>query len=131
VLEKFVLRYLNEYVELKNPWGSMDVLCFRNTNDVYYYGTLIHDISLIFGLSAESIKILIQTWVKENHPLILLGDYFALPTNIVYAPYVPAQNPPIIIGVDPYEFNPRQSIMSRYAVKQVDNNFYGVIRIEG
>lgn len=108
----------------------MDVICFRGTNDVYYLETLIYDINLIFGISVEHIKNVIERWLKEFYPSALLDGYFKLPINVVYAPYVPMQRQPIIMGVDPYEFNPRKSIMSKYALKQVNNSFYGVIRIE-
>jgi len=46
-----------------------------------------------------------------------------LEAGYVYAPYVPM--------IDPSEFKPKRSLMSRYAQRVVNNSFYGIIEHDG
>jgi len=49
------------------------------------------------------------------------GTTFLEP-GYIYAPYIP-------MIVEPEEFRPRRSLVSRYATKTVNNNFYGTITL--
>lgn len=51
-----------------------------------------------------------------------------LDTGYVYAPYVPMQLTPLMYN--PYNAAPIKMIMTRYAKKLVNNNFYGHIRVD-
>lgn len=48
-------------------------------------------------------------------------------TGYVYAPYIPFQITPTIL--DPNDFTPRKGLMTRYAVKVVNNKYYGLVRV--
>lgn len=70
-----------------------------------------------------------------KHPLMpatkmLLGykGMSWLETGYVYAPYIPFYITPVI--VDPNDFTPRRGIMSRFARKMVNGNYYATLNIE-
>jgi hypothetical protein len=48
-------------------------------------------------------------------------------TGYVYAPYIPFQLTPVVMGPD--DFTPRKGIMTRYAKKVVNNKYYGMVRV--
>ncbi len=45
--------------------------------------------------------------------------------GLIFAPYIPMQLEPEIVG----DFNPRRAIASRYASRMVDNRYYGTIDV--
>jgi hypothetical protein len=45
--------------------------------------------------------------------------------GLIFAPYIPMQAEPVIVG----EFEPRRAIASRYASRMVDNRYYGTIDV--
>lgn len=45
--------------------------------------------------------------------------------GLIFAPYIPMQLEPEIVG----DFNPRRAIASRYASRMVDNRYYGAIDV--
>lgn len=50
-----------------------------------------------------------------------------LEVGYVYSPYIPILKEPHL--VDPNNYQPREGIMSRYATRVVNNNFYGNISV--
>jgi hypothetical protein len=69
---------------------------------------------------------LVKEWVHRFYPSADLTDYlnYGL-SGMVFAPYVPLQLTPTVIEQD--VFQPSQLLSSRYAQRQVNPNFYGVI----
>jgi len=55
------------------------------------------------------------------------GNSF-LESGYVYAPYVPLQMTPTVLGVD--DFTPRKGVMTRYAKKMVRPDMYGLVVIK-
>lgn len=51
------------------------------------------------------------------------GESF-LEAGYVYAPYIPN-----VITNSIFDFNPSENIISRYATKQINNNYYGLVVI--
>lgn len=96
MLDKLVQKFLTENVEVMNSWDG-DNICFIGSNEFYHFGMLTYDINLIFGISAEEIKNIIERWLKEFYPLVSLDNYFKISTNVIYAPHISAQYPFIII----------------------------------
>ena len=50
-----------------------------------------------------------------------------LETGYIWSPYIPVQTEPIIIENE--DFDPTDSILSRYATTTVNNRFYGHISV--
>ncbi|MDB4326255.1 hypothetical protein N9966_00420 [bacterium] len=59
----------------------------------------------------------------EDGNLLCYKTQTFLEAGYVYAPYVPM--------IDPSEFKPKRSLMSRYAQRVVNNSFYGIIEHDG
>ena len=51
-----------------------------------------------------------------------------LESGYVYAPYVPLQMTPTVLGVD--DFTPRKGVMTRYGKKMVRPDMYGLVVIK-
>lgn len=62
---------------------------------------------------------------KSARPGVTLEDYVP---GLEYSPYLPMTSSDA--KMDP-GFEPRKLIKSRYAIKQVNNKFYGVINVNG
>lgn len=128
-MKDYVLKYLTNCFVVDNPWSTIDIVCHINTIEICYFNNLVEELKCVFGLSSGLTKDIIFEWSKTEHPLINLEEYFKLKENYVWSPYVPMLEPPIIMGIDPInDFNPPQTLMSRYATTRVNENFYGIIR---
>lgn len=53
----------------------------------------------------------------------------SLEAGYIYTPYIPIQTTERVYESD--DFQPRESIMTRYARRVVNNSFYGTIRVDG
>jgi hypothetical protein len=52
-----------------------------------------------------------------------------LESGYIFAPYIPIQTTQRVYESN--NFQPRESIMTRYARRVVNNSFYGTIRVDG
>ncbi len=81
------------------------------------------------AVKAGSISGKMDIFVDAGFPRNVLlvgrrGSSF-LESGYVYAPYVPLQMTPTVLGVD--DFTPRKGVMTRYAKKMVRSDMYGLV----
>lgn len=131
MLDKLVIKFLEHSIEFKTytySVGTATVMCFKNTEEIYPYPTLVYDIAIVFNMFPTQSKKVIEKWAKEKYPLIDLDTYFKTVTELFLNPIV--ETTPIIIGCDPIgEFNSNISIRSRYSAKEINPNFYTTINL--
>ena len=81
------------------------------------------------AMNAGSLSGKMDIYVDAGFPrnVVLVGrrGNSFLESGYVYAPYVPLQMTPTVLGVD--DFTPRKGVMTRYAKKMVRPDMYGLV----
>lgn len=80
-----------------------------------------------FGTLAQKYKVYKHPWFTANKILMGYKGTSWIETGYVYAPYIPLWVTPLII--DPNDFTPRRGIMTRFAKKMVNGNFFGTVTL--
>ena len=118
--------------------GANWILCSTEVASVIddierYHGTNEPD-AQEFSLGIEKLGTLESRYKVYKDPYLpdwvcLIGRKGSsfMETGYVYAPYIPFQITPTIL--DPNDFTPRKGLMTRYAVKVVNNKYYGLVRV--
>ena len=101
----------------------LDWVLYKDSRERIDSGDLIDELIAIFSLHKEVVIFLVKEWVHRFYPSADLTDYFNYGLLYIYVPYVVENLPPIIME----DFQPSQGIATRYAQRQVNQNFYGVI----
>lgn len=80
-----------------------------------------------FGTLATKYKVYKSAWFTPNKILMGYKGTSWIETGYVYAPYIPLYTTPLI--VDPDDFTPRRGVMTRFAKKVVNGNFFGTVTL--
>lgn len=80
-----------------------------------------------FGTLAQKYKVYKHPWFTANKILMGYKGTSWIETGYVYAPYIPLWVTPLIL--DPNDFTPRRGIMTRFAKKMVNGNFFGTVTL--
>ena len=80
-----------------------------------------------FGTLASKYKVYKHPWFTANKILMGYKGTSWIETGYVYAPYIPLWVTPLIL--DPNDFTPRRGIMTRFAKKMVNGNFFGTVTL--
>jgi len=80
-----------------------------------------------FGTLAQKYKVYKHPWFTANKMLMGYKGLSWIETGYVYAPYIPLWTTPLI--VDPNDFTPRRGVMTRFAKKMVNGDFFGTITL--
>jgi hypothetical protein len=86
----------------KGSWGAVKAGSISNKMDIFVDPNFLRNVVLV-GRRGSSF----------------------LESGYVYAPYVPLQMTPTVLGVD--DFTPRKGVMTRYAKKMVRPDMYGLV----
>ena len=121
-MEEIVFGYLNRGYCVDKPL-RLDWVLHKNSRERIDNEDLIDELIAIFSLHKEVVIFLVKEWVYRFYPSADLTDYFNYGLLYIYVPYVVENLPPIIME----DFQPSQGIATRYAQRQVNQNFYGVI----
>lgn len=122
-MEEIVFVYLNRSYCVDKPL-RLDWVLYKDSRERIDSGELIDELIAIFSLHKEVVIFLVKEWVHRFYPKVDLTDYFNYGLfGYVYMPYVVEHSPPIILD----GFQPSQSVVSRYAQAEVNENFYGII----
>ncbi len=79
------------------------------------------------GSISNKMDIFVDPGFPRNVVLVGRRGNSFLESGYVYAPYVPLQMTPTVLGVD--DFTPRKGVMTRYAKKMVRPDMYGLVVI--
>ena len=77
------------------------------------------------GSISGKMDIFVDPGFPRNTVLVGRRGNSFLESGYVYAPYVPLQMTPTVLGVD--DFTPRKGVMTRYAKKMVRPDMYGLV----
>ena len=80
-----------------------------------------------FGTLAQKYKVYKHPWFTANTILMGYKGTSWIETGYVYAPYIPLWVTPLIL--DPNDFTPRRGIMTRFAKKMVNGNFFATVTL--
>jgi hypothetical protein len=123
-LEELVFGYLNKIYYVAKPL-RINWILNKGSNERIFMKTLVDELTDIFSLHKEVVTYLIKEWAHKFYPSADLTEYWDYgESGIIYMPYVQVQQIEVISADD---FQPSQGIATRYAQRQVNPNFYGVI----
>jgi hypothetical protein len=81
-----------------------------------------------FGTLAQKYKVYKHPWFTANKILLGYKGSTWVETGYVYAPYIPLWTTPVII--DPNDFTPRRGVMTRFAKKMVNGDFFSTVTLQ-
>ena len=135
-MKRLIHRYLNENYFLKN--GFIYRVSEPSNTDFIIGVTsvsLANELKQVFGLTQKQLKWYIKSWVLSKNKNFNFKAYWfnygiKIPGNLkagyVYAPYIMSITP---IVIENHNFQPRESVSSRYATA-VDQRHFGSITFE-
>lgn len=80
-----------------------------------------------FGTLAQKYKVYKHPWFSANKILLGFKGGTWIETGYVYAPYIPLFTTPLIF--DPDDMTPRRGVMTRFAKKMVNGNFFATVSL--
>jgi hypothetical protein len=123
-LEEIVFVYLNRSYCVDKPL-RLDWVLYKDSRERIDSGELIDELIAIFSLHKEVVIFLVKEWVHRFYPKVDLTDYFNYGLGgYIYVPYLVEE---ISLPISAGDFQPSQSVVSRYAQAEVNPNFYGII----
>lgn len=126
----FILRYLHEMFYFDDNHKEYGCIYYKNTTNLVYPIDLLTELSLVFGYDSTSFKGIIDKWAHEFFNYGKLTKYWTLEKmdasdGLIFAPYIMAQNTPIVTGIDVASRN----TIDRYATRYVNPRYYGTLNI--
>jgi hypothetical protein len=151
-MKNLIHKYLNEFYHIKGD----HILNLKSDNDISSYIMVFH-LGKIFDLNKKELKWYVKSWVKKQSKGFdfnkwwtppKYGVYFPMvkkiaartigtdlvqvqpmgaPTGYVYAPYIPVLETPRLGELD--HVTPNEELVARYATREVNPNYYGVINV--
>ena len=123
-MEEIVFGYLNRCYYIDKPLRVYWVF-YKDSKERLDSEDLIDELTAIFSLHKEVVIFLVKEWTHKFYPSADLTDYLNYGLGgYINMPYI-VEEIPLLISAD--DFQPSQSIASRYAQVEVNPNFYGVI----
>lgn len=114
-MEEIVINYLNKNFKIGK---ELRIYAILELNDVIKYRfDFINEITTIFSIEEGDVKKLVEKW-NHYYYNIDLTDYWKYGAGIVYMPYIINPN-------TEFDFQPTESISSRYSQNQINPNYYG------
>lgn len=86
-MEKLVVRYLNEKCQLNKLQKKHIGIYHKDTKNIYYGDYLLKDLSDIFDISSDDIKVLVNKWSKEDL------DFYWTYKSITFLDIIPMEAP--------------------------------------
>lgn len=115
-MEEIVIDYLNKNFKIGKDLRIYAIL--ESHGIIKYRFDFINEITTIFSIEEDDVKKLVEKWNHLYYNNIDLTDYWKYGAGIAYIPYIINTN----IEID---FQPTESISSRYSRNQINPNYYG------